>query len=420
MRKLYFILSFLFILNTSFAQDISLNFIPTSAEDVESFNNKTNAVYKLDSTFKWTKNTTQGSWVLLTKDYVLYDKSGIDTATIYQVNNGASIRNNIKLSKRFKNNLLDTLYRHVWENEAWAPSSYTIYEYINAKIIRSRTYDWDGFQWIEVYKSEYYYDNKSNVTTLNVYGLAQTDLVLKLRRNYTYDFRNNITSITTEQINNTILENFSKEIRSINESNNTITSVLIQKWVKNPNRWQNDVLVKNKFNGTTLLSDSIFKYQGTTLIDSGRNDYQFNANNKLLTSTEYVYFSGSYKKIHYTKNVYDNNNNLLTSNFNSYLLNDGTLLNADSIKNFYTNVSVGINNKCYSILNIYPNPANNAIYFNIKETELSVDVYDSFGKLILQSSNNEMLNIENIPNGIYQIIISTKSGNAYRSKFIKE
>ncbi len=420
MRKLYIILSFLFILNNSFAQDLSLNFIPSTAEDVQSFNNKTNVVYLLDSTFKLTKNSTQGNWILISKDYVLYDKLGIDTATIYQVNNGASIRNNIKLSKRFKNNLLDTLYRHVWENETWVPSSYSIYEYINAKIIRSRTYDWDGFQWIEVYKSEYYYDNKSNVTSLNVYGLAQTDLVLKLRKNYTYDFRNNLTSITTEQINNTTLENFSKEIRSINESNNTITSVLIQKWVKNPNRWQNDVLVKNKFNGTTLLSDSIFKYQGTTLIDSGRNDYQFSANKKLLTQTEYVYYSGTYKKNHFTKNVYDNNNNLLTSNFNSYLLNDGTLLNADSIKNFYTNSSVGINNKGYSVLNIYPNPSNDAIYFNIKETELSVDVYDSFGKLILQSSNNEMLNIENIPNGIYQIIISTKSGNVYRSKFIKE
>lgn len=420
MRKLYFILSFLVFLNGAYAQNISINHIPTNAEDVQSFNNKTNVIFQLDSTFKWNKTSSQDNWFLLTKDYVLYDKSGFDTALIYQASSGAAIRNSFKLIKRFKNNLLDTLYRYQWENEAWAVLSYTTYEYINAKIIRSSTKDWDGIQWIEVFKSEYYYDNKSNVTTLNIYGLAQSDLVLKLRRTYTYDFRNNITSITTEQINNTTLENFTKEIRSINESNNTITSVLIQKWIKNTNKWQNDVLVKNKFNGTTLLNDSIFKYQGTALIDSGRNDYSFNANKKLLTRTEYIYISGAHKKAHFSKNVYDNQDNLLTSNFSQYMLNDGALINADSIKYFYTNnTSIGINNN-YSALNIYPNPAKNLIYFDLNETELIINIFDSFGKLILQSSNNEMINIQNLATGLYHVIINTKQGKSYRSKFIKE
>ncbi len=420
MRKLYIILSLLIISQIAIAQNIALKYFPTTHDEVLSFNNKSNAIFLLDSTYKWTKAANQVNWFLFSKDYILYDKSGFDTALIYQASSGASIRNTFKLTKRFKNNLLDTLYRYQWENEAWAPLSYTIYEYINAKIIRSRTYDWDGIQWIEVFKSEYYYDNKSNVTTLNVYGIAQSDLVLKLRKSYTYDFRNNITSIITEQINNTTLENFTKEIRSINESNNTITSVLIQKWIKNTSKWQNDILVKNKYNSTTLLNDSIFKYQGTTLIDSGRNDYQFNANKKLLTRTEYIYFSGSHKKAHYTKNVYDNNDNLLTSNFSQYMLNDGTLMNADSIKNYYTNnTSIGIDNT-YQILNINPNPASNNIYFNINEREYLVNIYDSFGRLILQSSNYEILNIENIPNGMYHVIINTKLGKAYRSKFIKE
>lgn len=420
MRKLYFILSFLVILNSAFAQNIAINHIPTNAEDVQSFNNKTNAIFQLDSTYKWIKSTPQESWFLLTRDYVLYDKLGIDTALIFQSNTGAAIRNSFKLSKRFKNNLLDTLYRYQWQNEIWAPLSYTTYEYINSKIIRSSTKDWDGFQWVEVYKSEYYYDNKSNVTTLNIYGLAQSDLVLKLRRTYTYDFRNNITSITTEQINNTSIENFNKEIRSINESNNTITSVLIQKWIKNTSKWQNDILIKNKFNGTTLLNDSIFKYQGTTLIDSGRNDYQFNANKKLLNRTEYIYFSGAYKKAHYTKNVYDNNDNLLTSNFSQYLLNDGNLMSADSIKYYYTNnTSSGVNNN-YSKLNTYPNPAKDLIYFDLDETELTINIFDLFGKLILQSSNKEIIDIQNLPAGLYHVTINTKQGKSYQSKFIKE
>lgn len=420
MRKLYIILSLLIISQFTFAQEIALKHIPTNQEEVLSFNNKTNAVYQLDSTFKWIKSSNQSNWFLTSKDYVLYDKSGFDTALIFQSSNGASIRNDQKLSKRFKNNLLDSLYRYTWINEAWSPLSYTTYEYINAKIIRSRTYDWDGIQWIEVYKTEYYYDNKSNITTLNIYGLAQTDLVLKVRKSYTYDFRNNITSITTEQINNTSLENYSKEIRSINEANNTITSVLFQKWVKNPNKWQNDYIVKNKYNGNVLLNDSIFKYNNTNLVDSGRNDYLFNANKKLLSRTEYIYFSGAYKKAHYTKNVYDNNDNLLTSNFSQYLLNDGTLMSADSLKNYYTNnTSIGIDNN-YETINVYPNPTSNNLYFKINELNFDLYLYDSFGKLILQSSNIEMLNIQNIPTGLYHLIINTKSGKIYRSKFIKE
>lgn len=420
MRKLYIILSFLIISQITLAQNIALKYFPTNHDEVISFNNKSNAIFQLDSTFKWIKNSPQDNWFLLTKDYVLYDKLGIDTAIIYQASTGNAIRNSFKLAKRFKNNLLDTLYRFQWENEAWAALSYTTYEYINAKIIRSRTYDWDGIQWIEVFKSEYYYDNKSNISTLNIYGLAQSDLVLKLRKSYTYDFRNNITSITTEQINNTTLENFTKEIRSINESNNTITSVLIQKWIKNTNKWQNDVLVKNKFNGTILLNDSIFKYQGTTLLDSGRNDYSFNANKKLLTRTEYIYFSSTYKKAHYSKNVYDNNDNLLTSNFSQYMLNDGTLLSADSIKNYYTNnTTIGIE-KTYETLNVYPNPASNNLFFNLNESEFVINIFDSFGKLILQSSNKEMINIQNLPTGLYHLTINTKQGKSYRSKFIKE
>ncbi|MFN5704430.1 MAG: hypothetical protein ACK45U_01105, partial [bacterium] len=63
--------------------------------------------------------------------------------------------------------------------------------------------------------------------------------------------------------------------------------------------------------------------------------------------------------------VYDNNNNLLTSNFSQYMLNDGTLLSADSIKNYYTNnTTIGIE-KSYETLNVYPNPTSNNLYFNL-------------------------------------------------------
>ena len=420
MRKIYVILSLLIITFNASAQESSLKFTPTSADEVVSFNNKSNAVYLLDSSYKWNKNSSSSNWFLTERNYVLYDKDGIDTANINQTSNGVEPRNNMKLSKRYKNNLLDTLYVSYWLNESWVVNSYSIYEYINAKIIRSKTFDWDGTQWIEVYKTEYFYDNKANVTTLNIYGLAQSDLVLKVRKTYTYDFRNNITTITTEQINNTSLENFQKEIRSINEANNTVTVVTLQKWIKNNSRWQNDVLVKNFYNGTTLTKDSIFKYQGSTIVDSGSNEYLFNANKKLLSRTEYIYFSGLHKKAHVTKNVYDNNNNLITNTLSHYLLNDGTLMSADSLKYYYTNnTSIGINNN-FEILNVYPNPASSTLHFKINEMIFDLYIYDSFGKMILQTSNIEILNIQNFPTGMYHVIINTESGKNYRSKFIKE
>ncbi|MFN5704431.1 MAG: T9SS type A sorting domain-containing protein [bacterium] len=47
-------------------------------------------------------------------------------------------------------------------------------------------------------------------------------------------------------------------------------------------------------------------------------------------------------------------------------------------------------------------------------------MFDSFGKLILESSNNEIVNIQNLPTGLYHVTINTKQGKSYRSKFIKE
>ena len=71
---------------------------------------------------------------------------------------------------------------------------------------------------------------------------------------------------------------------------------------------------------------------------------------------------------------------------------------------------------------IYPNPAIDKIYFsNLKETNTSVKIYDTQGKLVLENkvSDKEYLNISFLSKGIYQITFEGYDWKETR-KLIKE
>jgi hypothetical protein len=66
---------------------------------------------------------------------------------------------------------------------------------------------------------------------------------------------------------------------------------------------------------------------------------------------------------------------------------------------------------------IYPNPANDKLFFN---EEISyIEVFDVNGKNLKNAVNTSQLNISDLPNGIYFIRIKTDKGE-FNRKFIKE
>lgn len=73
-----------------------------------------------------------------------------------------------------------------------------------------------------------------------------------------------------------------------------------------------------------------------------------------------------------------------------------------------------LDNNVVETLNVYPNPANNALYIEGIEGQ-TVRVYDNMGRLVMEEQYNGSLNVSNLAQGIYAV---TTGNNVV--KFVKE
>lgn len=75
-------------------------------------------------------------------------------------------------------------------------------------------------------------------------------------------------------------------------------------------------------------------------------------------------------------------------------------------------------------VSIYPNPTSDKIYFkSANSLEYNVTIIDAFGKLILRKNNitnNDILNIHNLSNGIYYLKIQHDNNELVWKKIVKE
>lgn len=72
-------------------------------------------------------------------------------------------------------------------------------------------------------------------------------------------------------------------------------------------------------------------------------------------------------------------------------------------------------------LNVYPNPAKDAIHISLPsgETRFSALVYDLNGRKVLSDKNSFTLSLENLDHGVYVIQVILDNGQTYHSRFIK-
>lgn len=91
-------------------------------------------------------------------------------------------------------------------------------------------------------------------------------------------------------------------------------------------------------------------------------------------------------------------------------LNDITPYSATGIKELNSNI---LN------LSVYPNPTNSKINFKLLSNDiiLSTQITDALGRVVYTSNdNNNVIDVNNLPNGIYNINVASQN-NQYKSKF---
>lgn len=156
--------------------------------------------------------------------------------------------------------------------------------------------------------------------------------------------------------------------------------------------------IKLDHNGNALYAQNIGENQndglGGMAVDNGGN----------------IYLTG-----------YFNSNSL---SFNDIIQNNLSLSGGISGTNFFVakfgpTGSTGINDKLSSVhFDIFPNPANTTITIQCELNILNISLYNSLGRCVIQRAGNNnnntstILNVDNLPSGMYIIEVNTPYGSA--------
>jgi hypothetical protein len=80
------------------------------------------------------------------------------------------------------------------------------------------------------------------------------------------------------------------------------------------------------------------------------------------------------------------------------------------LKDAYDNI-YEINNENSMTFNVYPNPANDFINIetnNNYDSNFKISIYNSLGIKVIETSNENTINIEDLPSGMYFINVMTE------------
>ena len=164
-----------------------------------------------------------------------------------------------------------------------------------------------------------------------------------------------------------------------------------------------------------------------SIIDSG-----VVLNNNTLYEREYCLTQGCYHFI-----IFDSGNDGICCNFGNGYFNaffgdsligsGGSFVSIDSLSFCISNENqtTNLNNLHDSVIEIYPNPATDNLFFKLKSqitinNPIFVDIYDIAGnKIISKKITSNNLNISSLENGVYVLFMSIDS-TKYTKKFVKQ
>lgn len=169
-----------------------------------------------------------------------------------------------------------------------------------------------------------------------------------------------------------------------------------------------DVLLQTKRSGVQILPNNNALINET---DSGRiteinsagkviwvYKIPVSAGNTFPQFTTNITDNGSFRAVRYPENY---------SGFNSVtMINSGIVEDVNSLSANCAE-QLSIDSTHFDNLRVSPNPTNGILNFNTPIDQIKV--YDIYGKIVFKKSNSDIINLENLANGLYLISISSKT-----------
>lgn len=164
----------------------------------------------------------------------------------------------------------------------------------------------------------------------------------------------------------------------------------------------------------TFIFETNFEYSvDSVFYISGRKNISFNGDNE--DSISFIEGIGPFNLFYFAESQTPSKAQIRC------MFKDNMLVYKNSLYNECTDTVTGIKNTIINAPNIFPNPTNNSVLFTTNENgEFIIEFYNASGFLLQknQVQNNEIIDINKFPAGIYVIRIISKYRN-YSSKLIK-
>jgi len=356
-------------------------------------------------------DTTYNSWICIRKYTTFYNDSGIVDSSImiqrndtlweggknvysydsngnlkyfvnYQLDDSAKLWNTSSKQEYWYNSDGDVLQVLIsyWNvsDSSWINGTKLIYNYAGNKSFTERIWQyWNSENWIDLIKSEYYYDEFYNLTEqANYRKLNQTDSAFVPSAKYCYTY---------------------------NDSRKQTSSSYF-KWDRLKSAWKNSW--KYEYNYDDLGNKvnekyNIWRSSDSTWIISSKNEYIFDNNLKrkdILYPFDYYEFIDifTHKVLEEISYVNDTSNNW---NYNQRKVYYYT-------NNEESSINIGIDNQ---EVEIYPNPVSDRIQIHLQDNykEAKIGLYDLMGRRVFsrQFTENESISMIGLPEGIYIYVL---------------
>ena len=304
-----------------------------------------------------------------------------------------------------ENNIESEYYFMKWNKASsnWDSVRYEKYSYDergNKTEIISQNWKSEYSDWANTWLHLYEYDVEDNMTR---HYLKQWNAENAIWENYyLYTHEYNLIGFVTESIQKDIARGDStwrnRKMSSYVYDSNNLIELERKKWDSTNEIWINEDLSTYTYGANGLLDEKVWKKWNVS--DSVYNFYN-------LFLYEYDEYGN---EIEHQQQRWDTENLVwkgYRKELNYYSQHDVTAAKILDLEN--------------SII-IYPNPAENEISLS-NITELStVSIHDINGKLFIQrkvNTNNEVINVSQLPAGLYLLKISNQSGQQV-AKFVKQ